>query len=163
MDNFFGPLIRPYGEGFPVSMSTMTVISSSTITVIISYSTTTVMMNAAPSMYSGTDIQSVGSLAMWQSVRTTNTGIATFYPTTTGDSSGTSLFQTIQSVSLTAKANVAAAVSMPTIALKSIAVDCRSFTANAVTGTVLGILGATVLFAPDGTEIMAVVWGSAYS
>lgn len=159
--DYFGSLIRPYGEGLPVSMSTTTVISNTTV-MVMSFSTTTVMMNAIPSMYSGTDLQSVGSMAMWQSIRTTVNGVATFYPTTTGTSSGTSLFQAIQSIALTAKANVATAVSMPSMALKSIATDSRSFTVNAVTGTVLGILGATVLFAPDGTEVMAIVWGSSY-
>lgn len=159
--DIFSSLIRPYSEGYPISTSTITVISSSTITVL-SYSTTTVMMNAIPSMYSGTMLQSVGSLCMWQSVGTTTNGVATFYPTTTGASSGTSLFQVIQSVLLTAKANTASAVGVPTVAIKSIAVDCRSLTANVVTGTVLGVLGATTLFAPDGTEVMAVVWGSIY-
>lgn len=160
--DIFSSLIRPYSEGYPVSASTITVISSSTMTVL-SFSTTTVMMNAIPSMYSGTALQSVGSLCMWQSVSTTNNGVATFYPTTTGASSGTSLFQAIQSVLLTAKTNTAIAVGVPTVAIKSIAADCRSLTANAVTGTVLGILGATVLFAPDGTEVMALIWGSSYS
>lgn len=115
-----------------------------------------------PSMYSTTTPFSMLSMQCWQSVRTTVNGVATFWPTTTGASSGTSFFSAILSVQATAKANTALAIGMPWAAIKSINTDLKSVTVNVTTGTTLLSLGATLLFAPDGTEVFATVWGLPY-
>lgn len=162
---------RRLGNPYPIdSFQTVSITTSSTQTVysigtVFSVSTINSMITVAmlpPSMWSSTVSYSASSLACWQSVRTSVSGVATFWPTTTGAASGVSLFSMVLSITATAKNNTATAIAVPQAAVKAIAGDLKSFTVNAVTGANLLALGNTQLFAPDGTEVMAVVWGLPY-
>lgn len=163
---------RRLGDPYPTnSWQTVSITTSSTQTVysvgtVYSVSTVNSMITVAmlpPSMFSSTASYSASSLMCWQSCSTTNSGVATFRPTTTGISSGASLFSMILSVSATAKNNTGTAIAVPQASIKAISGDLKSFTINAVTGANLLALGNTQLFAPDGTEVMAVVWGLPYT
>lgn len=163
---------RRLGDPYPSSSwQTVSVTTSSTQTVysigtVYSVSTVNSMVTVAfamPSMLSSTVSYSASSMQCWQSVRTTVNGVATFWPTTTGNASGTTLFSMIHSIGLTPKANTSSPVAVPGAAVKAISADLKSFTANVSTGVTLIVLGNTSIFAADGTEVFAVVWGLPYT
>lgn len=159
----FRRLGDPYPSGSVATTSSVATVFS--IGTVFSVSTVNSMITVAmlpPSMWSSTVSYSASSLACWQSVGTTVSGVATFRPTTTGVSSGTSLFSMILSLTATAKTNTGSAIAVPQSSIKAIAGDLKSFTVNTVTGANLLALGNTQLFAPDGTEVIAVVWGLPY-
>lgn len=88
----------------------------------------------------------------WVDTQVTVGGIATFYPTDDGTAAGSALFSQIQAVQFTAELDTGTATAVPIGALKAVSADHKTVTANVITGTVLSILGATVLAAPDGIK-----------
>jgi hypothetical protein len=88
----------------------------------------------------------------WVDIQTSLGGVVTFSPT---DGAGIALFSSIFAVQFTAESNTGIFSSMPLVALKAISGDLKTVTANVGTGTVLGILGATIIAAPDGTRVHA--------
>lgn len=96
----------------------------------------------------------------WVDVQVTTAGVATFYPTDDGTATGTPLFTAIYAAQFTPEANVSTFTSVPRAALKLVSADRKTITCNVSTGTVLGILGATELAAPDGTKVHALVMGN---
>lgn len=106
------------------------------------------MLTAGPAM---------GNMRVWSGTATTTGGVATFTPT---DGAGNAIFATIQSVHVNADTNTTVVTSVPIAAVKLISADRKTITVNAVIGTVLGVLGATVLVAPDGTKVHCLVIGT---
>ncbi len=96
----------------------------------------------------------------WVDVQVSATGIATFYPTDDGTPTGNALFSAIYASQFTPEANVALFTSVPRCALKAISADRKTVTVNVSTGTILGVLGATELAAPDGTKVHALIMGN---
>ena len=88
----------------------------------------------------------------WVDVQTSVNGVVIFSPV---DGSGAALFSQIFAVQFTAESNTGVISAMPVCALKSVSGDLKTVTANVGTGTVLGVLGATILAAPDGTKVHA--------
>jgi hypothetical protein len=83
-------------------------------------------------------------------------GVATFSPV---DAGGNALFTTILAQQFTPELNTATMTGVPHAALKATSADKKTVTVNVTTGTVLGVLGATVLAAPDGTMVHAHIMG----
>lgn len=88
----------------------------------------------------------------WVDVQTSVGGLVTFSPVNGG---GAALFTQIFAVQFTAENNSGVFTALPVTALKAISGDLKTVTAIVGTGTVLGILGATMLAAPDGTKVHA--------
>jgi hypothetical protein len=97
---------------------------------------------------------------MWSDVQTTVSGVATFHPTVDGTGTGTALFANIFSVQATGEGNTAIMTAAPTCSVKAISGDMKTVTVNAITGAVLGILGATMVASADGTKVHALVLGN---
>ena len=96
------------------------------------------------------------SAMYWSDKQNTVGGVATFSPTS---NEGMALFTHIYAVQFTAEFNTAIFTSVPMCSLKLVSADRKTVTANVVTGTVLGILGATKLAAPDGTPVHCLIMG----
>jgi hypothetical protein len=92
----------------------------------------------------------------WVDVQTSVGGVVTFQPVNGG---GAALFSQIFAAQFTAENNSAVFTALPVTALKSISGDLKTILANVGVGTVLGVLGATILAAPDGTKVHAHIIG----
>jgi|SRR5882724_4477955 len=92
----------------------------------------------------------------WVDQQTSVGGVVTFAPV---DGGGNALFTTIFSQQYTAEANTAVPTAVPHAALKATSGDKKTITVNVTVGTVLGVLGATILAAPDGTVVHAHIMG----
>jgi hypothetical protein len=92
----------------------------------------------------------------WIDVEPSINGTATFNPV--GDD-GLPLFSQIFSVQFTAELNTGNFTAVPVCALKSISQDLSTIVANVITPTILGLLGATAVAAPDGVKIHCLVMG----
>lgn len=103
-----------------------------------------------PSVY-GASGALLNAPKLWAGTATTTSGVATFNPTADGTGSGAALFGTVAAVHATAEANTATMTSVPHAALKAVSGSKQAVTINVTVGTVLGVLGATILAAPDGT------------
>lgn len=101
----------------------------------------------------------LGDLRIWVGTATTTGGVATFNPTSDGTGSGAPLFSNIIVVTHGGETNTGTMTNAPVTSLKAIAADRKSVTVNCFTGTVLGILGATILGAPDGSNVHCVIMG----
>lgn len=110
-------------------------------------------------LMSGFD-SSAGDLRIWigTNLDCTN-GVTSFFPTTTGAAGGQPLFSQILTIFVSAQRNTATFSDAPMAAIKSVAADFSQVNVNVMVGTVLGILGATVLPAPDGTRAYCLVMG----
>lgn len=97
------------------------------------------------------------SVKHWVDIQTSVAGIATFAPV---DAQGAAVFGSILAHQYTAEMNTGLFTALPATALKAVSADLKSVTVNVGTGTVLGILGATVLAAPDGTKVHAHIMGT---
>lgn len=95
----------------------------------------------------------------WVDTQVTSSGTATFQPTTDGTAGGGALFSTMLAVQFTAELNTAVASAVPVAGLKSVSGDFKTVVANVITPTVLGILGATMLAAPDGIKVHCLITG----
>ena len=115
-----------------------------------------------PSFWSGTTPIVASGFVLWMSASTVVSGVATFYPTTTGAASGTTLFKDIAIAVVTAERNTASGVLVPASGIKSISADNRTVTANVVVGTTLLALGDTFLFASDATKVYCLLAGTPY-
>jgi len=96
---------------------------------------------------------------MWTDAQTTVGGVVTFYPTDDGTGSGNPLFAVIDAVQLTPELNTGSISAVPFCAVKTVSADRKTIIANVGSGTVLGVLGATVVAVPDGTKVHALVLG----
>lgn len=96
---------------------------------------------------------------MWNGTATTTSGVATFNPTSDGTGAGTAFFTNIYSVLATASANTSTATAVPQAAVKLVSADRKTITVNVVTGTVLGLLGPTQVFASNGTSVYLTIIG----
>jgi hypothetical protein len=96
----------------------------------------------------------------WTDQETSIGGIVTFNPTDDGTAAGNPLFSAIYAVQFTAESNTGVVVNVPYASLKVVSGDLKTVTANVVVGTVLGILGATLLAAPDGTKVHCLIMGN---
>ena len=94
---------------------------------------------------------------VWAGNTTTVGGVATFHITDDQTGTGTKYFNTIKAISLCPVANVSVATTVPAASVKALANP--TLTVNVVSGTVLGVLGATTVFVPDGTVVYCTVWG----
>lgn len=92
----------------------------------------------------------------WVDQQTSIGGVVTFSPV---DGSGAALFSTIYSQQYTPEANTATPTAVPHAALKATSGDKKTITVNVTVGTILGVLGATILAAPDGTIVHATIVG----
>ncbi len=99
------------------------------------------------------------SVKIWTGQATTTSGVATFYPTDNNNSNGNAFFTNIYTTIATAETNTGTATSVPQASVKAIGADKKSVTVNAVDGTILGALGATSVFAPDGTNVHLTIIG----
>lgn len=99
------------------------------------------------------------NVIQWHGSATTTSGVATFYPTSDGTGAGTAIFTNIYSVQVTASADTAATITVPLAAVKLIAADKKSITANVVKGVTLAALGDTVTFVADGTVTYMTITG----
>lgn len=96
---------------------------------------------------------------IYTSIRTTNSsGIITDTLTVDGTASGATLFSSVKSVQLTGKYGG----SLVTIPLQgyTLASNLKTITINVGTGTVLGLLGATVVVGGSGIEVSIEIIGN---
>lgn len=70
------------------------------------------------------------------------------------------MFSAIYAAQFTGENASGVITAMPVCSLKAISGDLKTVTANVGTGTVLGILGATMLGAPDGTKVHCLLLGN---
>lgn len=111
-----------------------------------------------PRTVSGTFYRTFGGEgAMWFGSALTTGGLATFYPTDDGTVTGAPYFGSVDMVAHSATVATGTATAMPLTSTKS--KSTTKVEINCLTGTVLGVLGATVLMAPDGTEVTCLIWG----
>jgi len=92
----------------------------------------------------------------WADQQVSVGGVVTFSPV---DAGGNALFSTIYAQQYTPEANVALATSVPHCALKATSGDKKTITVNVTIGAILGVLGPTILGAPDGTVVHAHIVG----
>jgi hypothetical protein len=92
----------------------------------------------------------------WVDQQTTTGGVATFAPV---DGGGNAIFTTIYAQQFTPETNTTTPTAVPHAALKATSADKKTITVNVTVGTVLGVLGATLLAAPDGTIVHAHIMG----
>lgn len=97
------------------------------------------------------------TLKCWTDVQTSVGGVVTFSPV---DGTGIPIFSTILSAQFTGENASGVITAMPVCSLKAISGDRKTVTANVGTGTVLGLLGATMLGAPDGTKVHCLLMGN---
>ena len=93
---------------------------------------------------------------MWTFSATTTSWVATFYPTDDGTINGTPIFTTIHSIQATAVNDTALATASPWCSIKTS--STTKIEVNVSTGTILGVLWATALFASDGTTVYLTVY-----
>lgn len=98
----------------------------------------------------------LGDLRLWAGKAVTTGGVATFTPL---DDRNVPVFSEVIAVVAMGEGNAALATGAPMASLKSVSVDRGTVTVNVMTGAVLGILGATMLFAPDGTLVHCLIVG----
>lgn len=134
-------------------------ISATTISGDTFISGNTNLITIIPKIYSGITTQS--SIKIWTASATTSSGVATFNVTTDGTSSGTSIFNTIFSITPTAFLNTSTAINVPLSSVKSISSDKKVITTNTIVGTTIILLGGnTVEFCPNGTIVFITIIGS---
>lgn len=97
---------------------------------------------------------------LWSGTVTTVGGVATFYPTSDGTGSGTPYFAVIACAFPAAISNTGTVTAAPFCSIKAIAADRTNVTVNVGTGTILGLLGPTLLGAPDGTQVFLFIVGT---
>lgn len=97
------------------------------------------------------------SVKHWIDVQTCVAGVVTFAPI---DDQGAAVFKGILAHQYTAEMNTGLVTALPVTALKAVSDDLKTVTVNVGTGTVLGVLGATILAAPDGTKVHAHIMGT---
>jgi hypothetical protein len=109
--------------------------------------------------YYGTSI--IKNVRQYSFTTTSNGGRATFFPTTTGTTTGTALFTTIYHASATATLNTTQAAAVPFCGLNSISADREIVIFNVVTGVVslLGLGASTMQAAANGTVVTAFIVG----
>lgn len=111
-----------------------------------------------PRTASGTYYRTFGAEgAIWFGSALTTSGLATFYPTDDGTVTGAPYFSSVDMVAHSATIATGTATSAPLTSTKS--KSATKVEINCLTGTVLGVLGATVVAAPDGTEVTCLIWG----
>jgi hypothetical protein len=98
-------------------------------------------------------------VVIYSSMTSTLSGCSTFYLTNDGTETGTALFTSIYSANATAKTDTAAAISVPLASIKFISEDRKRIIVNVVIGINLGVLGDTIEFAQDGTQVYLTVFG----
>jgi len=101
----------------------------------------------------------MGNLLLWAGTATVAGGVASVNPTEDGTPNGAAVFGTVIAVVVSGEANTGVLSAAPVGSLKTVSADRKTVTVNVMTGTVLGILGATILPAPDGTKVHVVVVG----
>lgn len=109
-------------------------------------------------VYNGTTLRTT-NVIVWNGTATTTGGVATFHPTDDGTAAGNPLFTNVYAIQATAVLNTATATQVPLASVQALSADRRTVTVNVVTGVVLLALGATVQFAPDGTQVYATILG----
>jgi hypothetical protein len=93
---------------------------------------------------------------IWHGSALTFSGVATF---TLEDINSNALFNAITRVNATAYNNTATATSVPMASIKQISGDFKTITVNVITGKDLLVLGDSVQFAPDNTQVDIIVIG----
>ena len=101
-----------------------------------------------------------GLLQLWIGDAMTSGGVATFYPTADGTAAGMPCFSSIAAAFPAAELATGTMTAVPHATLKAVAGDLKSVTVNCSTATVLGVLGATALAAPDGTLVHLLILGT---
>lgn len=96
---------------------------------------------------------------IWADQATTTSGEATFFPTDDGTATGRALFSSFDAIQLTGQRNTGLFTAVPFPSIKTVAGDLKSIVVMAAMGTVLGIVGATMLSVPDGTVIHCTIFG----
>lgn len=109
-------------------------------------------------VYNGT-AQRTTNVIIWNGTATTSGGVATFNPTDDGRAAGNALFTNVYAIQVTAVRNTATATDVPLASVRILSADRRTLTVNVVNGVVLAVLGATMQFAPDGTQVYATLIG----
>lgn len=97
-----------------------------------------------------------GEGQMWFGAALTVGGVATFYPTDDGTSTGAPYFSSVDMIAHSAT-GAGSMTQVPLTSTKS--KSTTKVEVHCLTGTVLAILGATVVAAPDGTEVTCLIWG----
>lgn len=105
---------------------------------------------------------SVTGVVLYVDSASTTSGVATFFPTSTGLVGGTALFSTIYSVQATARASAITAITVPFCSVNSISADKKIIKVNAIKGITIAppaVGAATTTFVPNGTIIYLTIIG----
>lgn len=125
---------------------------------LIPNGTFTVSGTSSLTAYNGTSI--ISNPITWYGTATVSSGVATFYPTADGTASGTALFTNIHSVQAIAVNNTSSAIAYPSASINTVAANKKTITVNVCNGVNLGILGNTVVNAPNGTVVYLTLIGN---
>lgn len=91
---------------------------------------------------------------------TVSNGTVTFYPTSTGTSTGAPLFTQITTIQCSPWANTSTATSIPNIAGKYVSADLSTLVFNVTTGQTVVLGGASTVAASNGIPCMCLVLGT---
>jgi hypothetical protein len=93
---------------------------------------------------------------IWTGQAVTATGVSTFTPT---NSQGQAVFAQIDSVVFAPLFSTSTLTDVPITCLKSISADLKTVQCTSAKGTILGVLGATMIAVPDGTTNYCTIYG----
>ena len=97
---------------------------------------------------------------IFMSVSSIVSGVATFYATSDGTSTGTPCFSTILHAEATPWNSTTTLTSCPYISGKSIGSDQKTVTFNVLTATTVVVGGAAAAFAPNATALTCMIVGT---
>ena len=112
---------------------------------------------SAATVYQNQNIKTTAKI--WTASATTSSGVATFNPTDDNTGSGNAIFTNIYSIQAIAANNTGTATSVPLASIKLLSADKKSLTINVIKGTVLSVLGSTIVTAPDDTSVYVTIIG----
>ncbi len=120
------------------------------------------VVNATPQTQwfnNGSNIAIPNIKIIFMSVSSIVNGVATFYATSDGTSTGTPCFSTVLHAEATPWANTATLTSCPYISGKSIGSDQKTLTFNVLVANSVLVGGISAAFAPNATALSCMIVG----
>ena len=117
------------------------------------------IINKVPDVAAFNNLGGIPNVRTYFASATTAGGVATVYATSDGTATGTAIFSQILYANASPWVNTSSATAAPMTSGKSISSDQRTLTFNVTSGTSLALGGATMVAAPNGTQVLCMIWG----